>query len=366
MQSLPDDLTIERIESTIFRLPMRGALRWGSHGMMTEARHVLIEVTLSDGSTGVAEAPPRPTIYGETATSICAILREEIAPRLLHAPASSAPSRMEAIAFNHTARGSVDMALHDAVAHSRGLSLAQQLGALADSSLEVSYILGIGSLDEVLAEAHSVVDRGVRVLKVKVGKSYAEDIAHIDEMQRSLPATVRLYADANECLTAENAPAVLAQLRERGLLYCEEPLPVELVRERAQLRARDLLPLIADDSAFTLRDLRRELALDTFDVLNIKTARTGYTQSEAMRSLAHSAGKAIMVGSQASAGLGAARAGVFAAIPGIDLPCELTFFLKLTEDIVDRPIPIVDGFVRVSDLLALTVTPERLSEMRVD
>ncbi|MEZ4612911.1 MAG: hypothetical protein R2838_22155 [Caldilineaceae bacterium] len=35
-----------------------------------------------------------------------------------------------------------------------------------------------------------------------------------------------------------------------------------------------VLPVIADDSCFTVLDLRRELALDTFDILNIKTART--------------------------------------------------------------------------------------------
>jgi L-alanine-DL-glutamate epimerase-like enolase superfamily enzyme len=70
MPVLPDNLTIAQIETTIFRLPMHGALRWGKHSSMEEARHVLVKVTLSDGSEGYAEAPPRPTIYGETSESI--------------------------------------------------------------------------------------------------------------------------------------------------------------------------------------------------------------------------------------------------------------------------------------------------------
>ena len=76
-----------------------------------------------------------------------------------------------------------------------------------------------------------------------------------------------------------------------GLLYCEEPLPVELVHQRAALQSAHALPIIGDDSCFTLRDLRRELALDTFDILNIKTPRTGYTESSEMLELARSAGK---------------------------------------------------------------------------
>ncbi len=356
---LPHDLTIDHIETIVFRLPLRGALRWGKHSTMDEARHVLVRVTLSDGSSGVAEAPPRPTIYGETASTICAVIAEEVAPRLLGAPVDAAPARLQELKFNHAARGAVDMALYDAAAQSRGLSLAALL-ACSPAPLRVSYILGMGSPDEVMAEAQRVVAQGVRVLKVKVGRNPAADLAQIEAMQQVLGDGVQMYADANECLAPDDAPRILAMLRERGLLYCEEPLPVELVRERAALRAQGLLPLIADDSAFSVRDLTRELTLDTFDILNIKTARTGYTESEQMRVLALAAGKGIMVGSQASAGLGAARAGLFAARLGIDHPAELSFFLKLEADIVTPPIPIVDGYIHPADLAAVRVDPDLL------
>ena len=65
--------TIASITTTVFRLPMEGALSWGKASRLDEARHVLVQVALSDGSTGVAEAPPRPTIYGETEASITSI-----------------------------------------------------------------------------------------------------------------------------------------------------------------------------------------------------------------------------------------------------------------------------------------------------
>ncbi|MCA9949045.1 MAG: hypothetical protein KDE48_05330, partial [Anaerolineales bacterium] len=76
-------LTITDISTTIFRLPLQGQLRWGKHSVLNELRHVLVHVTLSDGAQGVAEAPPRPTIYGETVYSICSIIEHELKPRLL-------------------------------------------------------------------------------------------------------------------------------------------------------------------------------------------------------------------------------------------------------------------------------------------
>lgn len=356
--------TVAAIETTVFRLPMHGELRWGSQSSLAEARHVLVRVTLSDGSTGVAEAPPRPTIYGETASTIVAIIREELAPRLLGQPADKAWARMAPIRNNHTARGAIDMAIHDALAQGAGRTLAEQLGAVR-TKVRVSYILGIGAREEVLAEAERVVAEGVRVLKVKVGRDWEEDVGRIRDLQAMFGERVELYADANETMDDENAAARLAALRDLGLRYCEEPLPVEQVRARASLRSRQILPIIADDSAFTLRDLQRELELDTFDILNVKTPRTGYTESLAMAAAACKAGKGVMVGSQAGSTIGTARAAVFAARAEVEHPSELSFFLKLREEITDRRMRLVDGWLSVEEALAVRVDPDRLREMAV-
>jgi L-alanine-DL-glutamate epimerase-like enolase superfamily enzyme len=360
----PDTLTVAALETTVFRLPMEGVLRWGKSSTMAEVRHVLVEVHLSDGSSGVAEAPPRPTIYGETAATIVAILRDEVAPRLVGRPVHAAGALLAEVRNNHTARAAVDMALHEAAAQSAGLSLPDWLGSRRER-LPVSYILGIGAPDEVLAEAQRMVDLGVRVLKVKVGRSWEADLAQIDRLRAALGAKVALYADANEMLTPAQAPTILAALRARGLLYCEEPLPVEMVHERAALRRAAHIPLIADDSCFTERDLRRELALDTFDILNIKTARTGYSESARMMAGALAAGKGIMLGSQAGAGVGTARCALFAALPGIDHPSELSFYLRLREDIVATRPALQDGALLLADAARMTLDRSLLRDAAV-
>jgi L-alanine-DL-glutamate epimerase-like enolase superfamily enzyme len=126
------------------------------------------------------------------------------------------------------------------------------------------------------------------------------------------------------------------------------------------LRAGEHLPIIADDSTFSLRDLHRELEADTFDILNIKTARTGYTESLQMLADGLAAGKHCMIGSQASAGLGTARAAVFAALSAVDCPSELSFPLKLEDDIIDKPIPIRDGYLRSADAAGVRLDMEAI------
>ncbi len=96
-------------------------------------------------------------------------------------------------------------------------------------------------------------------------------------------------------------------------------------------------------------------------MLNIKTARTGYTESLAMERQALAAGKGVMIGSQASAGLGtAARRGLCGTRRGIGHPSELSFQLKLKEDILDRPLPIRDGYLRLADADAAQVDADLL------
>jgi L-Ala-D/L-Glu epimerase len=367
-------LTIASIETYPFHLPMHGALQWGKSSSFASVEHVAVRVLLTDGSEGWAEAPPRPTIYGETIHSIPYVIQEELSPRLAGMPVwddeaaaiglwtmptlQRIQTRLHEIKNNHTAKAAIDMALHSALAQHRGLPLLDYLldGAQrATDRVRVSYILGIGDRDTVLDEARRVADLGVRVLKVKVGRSWDEDIARIRELQAELGPAVELYADANECFDAAEAPAKLDVLADLGLHYCEEPLPVEQIAARAALRAGEHLPLIADDSAFTVRDLQCELHFDTFDILNIKTARTGFTESAQMLALARAANKGVMVGSQASAGLGTLHAALFALLPGIDHPSEVSFPLKLRADVLDRPLPIVDGDLHLDSLLAAQI-----------
>jgi L-alanine-DL-glutamate epimerase-like enolase superfamily enzyme len=111
------------------------------------------------------------------------------------------------------------------------------------------------------------------------------------------------------------------------------------------------MPLIADDSAFTLPEFEREMAFDTFDILNIKTARNGFSEAGAMLRLAQAANKGVMVGSQAGSLIGCLHALLFAAQDGVEYPTEATFFLKVLDESSGR-LAIRDGWIDTAQALA--------------
>ncbi|WP_135257590.1 enolase C-terminal domain-like protein [Thermus caldilimi] len=342
--------TIRNLRLVPFRIPLRAPLRWGKASEMEAIEHALVQVELSDGSLGRAEVAIRPTIYGETLGSVRAGL-EYLKPRLLGLEADDQEGIrgvLEAFPCNLGLKGALDMAIWEAWARSEGEELSQVLKP-AKHRVRVSYILGMASEEEMLSDARLAYEAGVRVFKVKVGRDLEGDTRRIARLKEAFP-DAELYADANETLSPKDAEAYLLAWKEMGLLYVEEPLPTEEVEARRKLREKKILPLIADDSAMTPKDLRRELTLDTFDVLNLKPARTGITWTLEMLSLVREKGKRAMVGSQAQSSFGAYQSALLAFQQGVTEPNELAFHLKAEGGFFPFP-PFREGWLYFEDLV---------------
>lgn len=338
---------IKSINTHLYNIPLKSSLNWGKGHQLQALDHVLIVVELSDSTLGIAEATPRPTIYGETPESVQVIIQHELAPRSIGYQINSLDDihqldrQLAIVKNNNTAKGALNMALFSAFAKSSDKKLTKLLGCSQEKTF-LSFILGTGDAKTVLQEVEAIYEKGVRCLKIKVGKDIERELSLIAEI-RSEFDDLMLYADANQCFTAEEAATILRQLTEYNLAYCEEPLLINQLQSRQELRAKSIMPLIADDSCFTLPDVERELTFNTFDIINIKTARTGYSQSLSMMNLALRNDKGIMLGSQASSLLGCMHTAIFACQASIEYPTEASFFLKTEGDFA--PPEIVNGYL---------------------
>lgn len=353
--------TIERITATPYNIPLKGSLKWGKAQELNHLEHVLVRVDLSDGTVGYAEATPRPTIYGETQASVLHIIRRHLSDmwigKTFETPeqVASLSLNMELIKSNNTAKGALDMAVHHALSRSMGKSLADYMQTI-QQKIEVSYIVSTGSQADVFADVDSAYKAGVRVFKVKIGKNIPQETEIINHLIAQFPSA-KFYVDANQTLTLDSAISVLNELYELGVIHCEEALPVHQLQDRHTLHDQTLMPIIADDSAFTVNDLNMQIAHDTFDILNIKTPRTGFSQSTKMLNMCKEHVKQVMIGSQASSLFGCLYAATFAGMAFIDCANEVSFFLKTDTDISHAP-PIVDGYV---DMDAVQTTIEKMT-----
>lgn len=166
-------MKITRIEAIPCAIPFSAALLFAS-GEATSSDTVLVRLHTDEGLVGVAEAPARSYMYGETQVSIVHALQEVLGPSLVgYDPLAREGVRavLGRTAGNNTAKGAVDLALWDVVGKALGQSCSTLLGGFQES-VRVCHMLGFAAADTMVEEALRVREHhGVTTFKVKVGPS---------------------------------------------------------------------------------------------------------------------------------------------------------------------------------------------------
>lgn len=261
-----------------------------SRGAKTEA-HVVVATVTDGNATGRGECVPYAR-YGETNESVVAALHGvgDIGER----------SALQFALPAGAARNALDCALWDLAAKARGVPAYILAGQTAPQSCETVYTLSLADADTMAAKAKAVPHQ--RMLKLKLGG--AGDAERMMAVRAARP-DARLVADANEGWTAELLLPMLAAAAEAGLELIEQPLPA--AADGALLSVPHLVPICADESVHTCRDLAG--LVGRYDAVNIKLDKAGgLTEALAMASDAKALGFKIMVGCMVATSLSMAPA----------------------------------------------------------
>jgi o-succinylbenzoate synthase len=215
-----------------------------SHASRTwrERRGLLLELRDREGRIGQGEASPLPGFSSDTlAESRADLLGVDWAGLPELAPANALPDDIEAAlsaaGLNAaTARFAAETALLDLAGQAAGLPVHALLtgarpGSAAEGSRRLAVPLAALLTDDPVGSAASWVDEGYGCLKVKVGRTPAEELALLGALRGELGDDVLLRADANGSLDAGVAPGWLRTAADLGLEFVEEPLPLARLPE---------------------------------------------------------------------------------------------------------------------------------------
>lgn len=366
-------MKIVAIEAIPFAIPYRRPMRFAS-GEVTLADHVLVRVRTDDGIVGVAEAPPRPYTYGETQSSIVAIVREVFEPALVGLDPLAREKVRAALhrtVGNHTAKGAIDIALWDVVGQALDQPVTGLLGGYAPS-MSVAHMVGFAPIREMVDEATDVRDRlGITTFKVKVGRRPVElDVEACRALRAALGGDVELYLDANRGWSAEEALRAVRLLDDVGLTMLEEPCPNDDMFGRRRVVERSPLPVVGDESCPRLPDVARNLLAGMCSMVSIKTARTGFTESLRIVGLCEGLGVETLIGNQVDGQLGTLAAVTFgAAFASTSARAgELSNFLGMEDDLLAEPLEIVNGRLAARERpgLGAEVDEDKLARYRTD
>nr|WP_240948342.1 enolase C-terminal domain-like protein [Planosporangium mesophilum] len=211
---------------------------------------------------------------------------------------------------------------------------------------------------------------GFNTFKVKVGKDVGTDIRAVRGLRAALGADVELYVDANKGWSADDAIRVLPVMREVGVTMLEEPTPAFEPLARRRVAAASEIPILGDESVTRLGEVAREILDNHSQLISIKVARTGFTESERIVGLCEGLGVGMAMGSQMDGMVGTLATLAFgAAFRSTSLRAgELDYFMQLTDDLLTEPLVVTDGQLRVPGKpgIGIEIDEAKLAHYRID
>ena len=367
-------MKITRIETIPIRVPLKAelAIRSGRGGAHTESPFLLVRVHTDEGVTGVGEASCTPRWSGEDQVTGAHLIQTYLEPLLLgENPLDVA--RLEAkfrLAFagNYFTKAAVEMALWDIAGKAAGKPVYELLGGRVRDVVPTKWSVSGVAPERAADIAAWAVAQGFAAMKVKVGTAPDDDVERVRAVRAAIGPGVKLGVDANGGWSFDDAIKTVARLREFGIAFVEQPLPPEDITRMAELRNAIDLPVIADESVYTLQDARVLARLDAADVFSIYVGKAGgIGPARAIAEFALSVGVRCTIGSNLELGVGsAAMVHLAIATRGIaaeEFPCDIIGPFFYADDVVRRPLAIVPGAARPNALPGLGV---ELDEAKVE
>jgi muconate cycloisomerase len=318
-------MKITAIEAVPVRVPLKkGMATRTAHGDHVTSDYVIVRVRTDSGLEGVGEATVAPRWSGETSASTAAAVTDILAPALVGSdPTAVSRARAvmdRALKLNPFTKAAVEMALWDIAGKAVGAPVYQLLGGKVRDVIPTKMMIGAFDVPHVRRLAEEFLGRGVRCLKVKVGIDVDGDVARVAAVREVAGPGVPITVDANCGWNVTAARRALERLRPLDLLVAEQPIPPGDQPAMAYLRAHGGIPIMADESVFTLSDAWAVLRAGAADVISVYPGKNGgIAASVEIAHVAQAAGVVCHVGSNLELGIGtAAMIQLACAVAAID------------------------------------------------
>lgn len=248
-----------------------------SLGKYTHANNVLIVIKTDTGLTGFGECSPFFTINGENMDTAF-IAGQFLAKGLIGLDAiniESCHAKMDELMYaNSSIKSAFDMALYDIAAKKANQPLYKFLGGNNQKELYTDYTVSIGAPAKMAEDALKIKTDGFQAIKVKLGRSFDEDVESIRLIRKKVGMNIPLRLDANQGWDTETAIAVLKALEPYNVESCEEPIPRWDFMELNRVKQESPIPIMADETCGDHHDAKRLIDLNACDTINIKLGKS--------------------------------------------------------------------------------------------
>ncbi len=191
---------------------------------------------------------------------------------------------------NYAAKASIDIALHDVVGKLMNQPWYRIWGLNPEKTPDTSFTIGIDKPDVVIEKVKEA--SLFRILKVKLGQDNDKEMIETIRSASKVP----LCVDVNQgWKDRQMALDMICWLKDKGVVFIEQPMPKTLVEDIAWLTQNSPLPVIADESVQTISDISKVAGI--YSGINIKLMKCGGMRSAyKMINIARAMNMKVMIG----------------------------------------------------------------------
>jgi L-alanine-DL-glutamate epimerase-like enolase superfamily enzyme len=153
----------------------------------------------------------------------------------------------------------VEIALWDLVARAAGQPLHTVLGPAVRDAVPIyasGNFLGQGDADVHAGFFAPALERGVRIVKVRLGANWEAEIETLSDLRQKLGREVRVGIDGNEAFGVKTAARIARRLGDLGIAFFEEPTPRADHRGLAWLVSESPVPIAYGEHVHTMEGFR--------------------------------------------------------------------------------------------------------------
>ena len=245
---------------------------------IADVESVFVEIKLRNGKTGLGSANPAIEVVGEDAEMAFQRLQSVGIQAFVGRKIGDIFSILHEIQilFPHApgTLAAMDIALHDAFCQYLGVSVAgfyhQKI-----HKLPTSITIGIKGVADTLEEAEEYFDKEFKVLKIKLGNDFDEDIERLVKLRERFGNKMTIRVDANQGYEVYEVFDFFEKTKKLNIELVEQPTLVGTEESVSDLPYNIRKRLAADESLTDLKAAFNLAGNQTFGIFNIKLMKCG-------------------------------------------------------------------------------------------
>jgi L-alanine-DL-glutamate epimerase-like enolase superfamily enzyme len=282
-----------KLEKIALKKPFITALR-----RVENVEFVRIYMVCEDTSFSIGEAPATKAITGEGIEEILDSI-ESVKSKLQDKTPTQALDTLHSTCqdIGSSAKAALDMAIVLLLAKQNNQKLYQYLGLERAKNFKTDLTISFKDSKEMLKDSIVACENGLDILKIKLAKDIKHSIEVVKIISMKLPHA-KLIIDANQAWSIEDSFEFLDSVKGIDIELIEQPLKADDIAGLKELSNYSTIPILADESVFTLEDAKKVIESKSADMINIKLMKCGgVTKAVEIFEYAKSKGVKCMLGS---------------------------------------------------------------------